>query len=56
MLFYVLSALVFVTKEISVRHGECPDADATKTFIRICQQFIAQNPFEIIGLYFFLSA
>ncbi|KAG8184984.1 hypothetical protein JTE90_024519 [Oedothorax gibbosus] len=32
-------------------HGECPDVDATNTFIRICQQFIAQNPFEIIGVH-----
>ncbi|XP_015912150.1 mRNA-capping enzyme isoform X2 [Parasteatoda tepidariorum] len=32
-------------------HGECPSVEQTKTFIQICQRFIANNPLDIIGVH-----
>lgn len=31
------------------RHGECPSADTTAMFIRLCEHFIDRNPTELIG-------
>ncbi|GAA6098432.1 mRNA-capping enzyme isoform X1 [Tachysurus ichikawai] len=32
-------------------HGECPTAETTETFIRICEHFIQKNPTELIGVH-----
>uniref|UniRef100_A0A670I4J8 mRNA-capping enzyme n=1 Tax=Podarcis muralis TaxID=64176 RepID=A0A670I4J8_PODMU len=32
-------------------HGECPTADNTETFIRICEHFSNKNPTELIGVH-----
>ncbi|XP_034965306.1 mRNA-capping enzyme isoform X2 [Zootoca vivipara] len=32
-------------------HGECPTADNTETFIRICEHFNNKNPTELIGVH-----
>ncbi|XP_027032874.1 mRNA-capping enzyme isoform X1 [Tachysurus fulvidraco] len=32
-------------------HGECPTAETTETFIRICENFIQKNPTELIGVH-----
>lgn len=32
-------------------HGETPSPDQTKLFIKICRNFIAQHPLEIIGIH-----
>ena len=31
------------------RHGEAPTQDQTNIFLRICDNFFAQNPDKIIG-------
>lgn len=35
-------------------HGECPSADTTAMFIRLCEHFIERNPTELIGESLFL--
>lgn len=35
-------------------HGECPSADTTAMFIRLCEHFIERNPTELIGEALFL--
>lgn len=30
-------------------HGECPSAETTARFIRLCENFIERNPTELIG-------
>lgn len=35
-------------------HGECPSADTTAMFIRLCEHFIERNPTELIGECLFL--
>lgn len=32
-------------------HGECPTAEITETFIRLCEQFHEGNPSELIGVH-----
>uniref|UniRef100_A0A674MFV9 mRNA-capping enzyme n=1 Tax=Takifugu rubripes TaxID=31033 RepID=A0A674MFV9_TAKRU len=32
-------------------HGECPSADTTAMFIRLCEHFIERNPTELIGVH-----
>lgn len=32
-------------------HGECPSADTTAMFIRLCEHFIEKNPTELIGVH-----
>ncbi|XP_040355644.2 mRNA-capping enzyme isoform X1 [Ixodes scapularis] len=32
-------------------HGECPSVEQTQTFIQLCQNFISQNPLEVIGVH-----
>ncbi|XP_061479287.1 mRNA-capping enzyme isoform X4 [Rhineura floridana] len=32
-------------------HGECPTADNTETFIRVCEHFSNKNPTELIGVH-----
>uniref|UniRef100_A0A671KWJ5 mRNA guanylyltransferase n=1 Tax=Sinocyclocheilus anshuiensis TaxID=1608454 RepID=A0A671KWJ5_9TELE len=32
-------------------HGECPTAEATEMFIRLCEHFIEKTPTELIGIH-----
>ncbi|XP_044283809.1 mRNA-capping enzyme isoform X2 [Varanus komodoensis] len=32
-------------------HGECPSAENTETFIRVCEHFSNKNPTELIGVH-----
>lgn len=32
-------------------HGETPSEDVAKAFFLICEEFISQNPLEIIGMW-----
>lgn len=32
-------------------HGECPSADTTAMFIRLCEHFVEKNPTELIGVH-----
>ncbi|KAM3602318.1 uncharacterized protein V6R79_001826 [Siganus canaliculatus] len=32
-------------------HGECPSADTTAMFIRLCENFMEKNPTELIGIH-----
>ena len=31
------------------RHGECPTAETTEMFIKLCEHFMEKTPTELIG-------